>query len=151
MTRILLPNYSPEMDHFANTSAEYSDSPESKESLQTLSLILQASVAFIGFIGNVITFVVLKRGNCVSSGTTLRLLKNQAVVDAIVCFIGSIFVLQPSMWKTGLNETLDLLMCQVKYNNSHLFFLICPVGANGDSIPRPLLAFIAKYGVPTNQ
>ena len=108
------------MDPFTNTSVEYldDDSPKTEQSLQTLSLILQAFVAFIGFIGNVITFVVLKRDNSrsISSGTTLRLLKNQAVVDAIVCFIGSLFVLQPSMWKTGINDTLDLLICQVRYN-----------------------------------
>ena len=120
MTQRLLSHYSSEMDPFTNTSVEYldDDSPETEQSLQTLSLILQASVAFIGFIGNVITFVVLKRDNSrsISSGTTLRLLKNQAVVDAIVCFIGSLFVLQPSMWKTGINDTLDLLICQVRYN-----------------------------------
>ena len=117
---VLLSHYSSEMDPFTNTSVEYldDDSPETEQSLQTLSLILQASVAFIGFIGNVITFVVLKRDNSrsISSGTTLRLLKNQAVVDAIVCFIGSLFVLQPSMWKTGINDTLNLLICQVRYN-----------------------------------
>ena len=120
MTQRLLSHYSSEMDPFTNTSVEYldDDSPETEQSLQTLSLILQASVAFIGFIGNVITFVVLKRDNSrsISSGTTLRLLKNQAVVDAIVCFIGSLFVLQPSLWKTGINDTLDLLICQVRYN-----------------------------------
>ena len=110
---LLLRTYSCDSP-FTNTSVEYSNAgtPETEESSHMLSLILQASAAFIGFIGNVITFA-LKRDNCVSSGTTLRLLKNQAVVDAIVCFIGSIFVLQPSMWKTGINETIDLLICQV--------------------------------------
>ena len=100
----------------ANTSVEYldDDSPKTEQSLQTLSLILQASVAFIGFIGDVITFVVLKRDNSIPRGTTLRLMKNQAVVNPIVCFIGSLFVLQPSMLKTGINETLDLLICQVQ-------------------------------------
>ena len=52
----------------------------------------------------------------------MRLLKNQAVVDAIVCFIGSIFVLQPPMWTTGVNETLDLLICQVQYIIVTYFF-----------------------------
>ena len=111
---LLLQTYSYDSP-FTNTSVEYldDDSPETEESLQILSLILQASAAFIGFIGNV-TFVVLKRDNSIPSGATLRLMKNQAVVDAIVCFIGSLFVLQPSMWKTGINETLDLLICQVQ-------------------------------------
>ena len=35
-------------------------SQENEESLQTLSLILQASVAFVGFFGNVRTSIVLK-------------------------------------------------------------------------------------------
>ena len=112
---LLLQTYSYDRP-FTNTSVEYldDDSPETEQSLQMLSLILQASAAFIGFIGNVITFVVLKRDNSIPRGTTLRLMKNQAVVDAIVCFIGSLFVLQPSMWKTGINETLDLLICQIQ-------------------------------------
>ena len=113
---VILPLHTYSYDSpFANTSVEYSNAgtPETEESSHMLSLILQASAAFIGFIGNVITFVVLKRGNCVSSGAALRLLRNQAVVDAIVCFIGSTFVLQPPMWKIGINETLDLLICQV--------------------------------------
>ena len=126
---LLLQTYS-YASPFTNTSVEYldDDSPETEESLQTLSLILQASAAFIGFIGNVITFVVLKRDNSISSGTTLRLMKNQAVVDAIVCFIGSIFVLQPSVWKTGINETLDLLICQVQcINFCSLYFMIAKI------------------------
>ena len=89
---LLLQTYS-YASPFTNTSVEYSDddSPETEESLQMFSLILQASAAFIGFIGNVITFVVLKRDNSIPRGTTLRLMKNQAVVDAIFCFIGSLF------------------------------------------------------------
>ena len=80
-------------------------------------------MAFIGFIGNIITFMTLRRSSFIFGGTALRLLKNQAVADAIVCFLGSIFVLQPPMWKTGINETLDLLICQV----SHLLLKVLHV------------------------
>ena len=80
-----------------------------------LRLAIQAGMAFIGFIGNIITSVTMKRSSFMFGGTALRLLKNQAVADAIVCFLGSIFVLQPPMWKTGINVTLDLLICQVSH------------------------------------
>ena len=111
---LLLQTHSNYTDTFPNTSTQFAlTEDENSHSSQTFSLILQASAAFIGFIGNGISFVVLKRNTSISSGTSLRLLQNQAVVDAIVCFIGSIFVLQPSMWKTGINETLDRLICQV--------------------------------------
>ena len=95
-------------------SSEYSLSNTDSFS-ENLSLAIQAGMAFIGFIGNIITFMTLRRSSFMFGGTALRLLKNQAVADAIVCFLGSIFVLQPPMWKTGINETLDLLICQVGY------------------------------------
>ena len=81
---------------------------------ENLSLAIQAGMAFVRFIGNILTFMTLNRNSSMFTGTALRLLKNQAVADAIVCFLGSIFVLQPPMWKTELNETLDLLICQVR-------------------------------------
>ena len=99
-------------EKYNNFSLEYSLSNTDSFS-EDLSLAVQAGMAFIGFIGNIITFVTLKRSSFMFGGTALRLLKNQAVADAIVCFLGSIFVLQPPMWKTGINVTLDLLICQV--------------------------------------
>ena len=117
---LFLLTYSSEMEPFTNTTVEDTedDSLKTEDTLQYLSLILQASASFIGFIGNVITFLVLTRSTSISSSTTLRLLKNQAIVDAIVCLIGSFFVLQPPMWKTGMNETLHLLICQVQWSFS---------------------------------
>ena len=111
---LLLPSHSSCTDSFTNSSAQCVHTQGDNNGFsQTLSLVLQASAAVVGFIGNVITYVVLTRSTSISSGTSLRLLKNQAVVDGVVCFVGSMFVLQPSMWKTGINETLDLLVCQV--------------------------------------
>ena len=85
-----------------------------------LSLIIQSVMTFIGFVGNVITFKALKAAQSIFGSTTLKLLKNQAVVDACVCFLGSIYVLQPTMWKTDVSETLNMIICQV----SSLFPLI---------------------------
>ena len=99
---------------YNNFSSEYTLTNTDSFS-EDLSLTIQAGMAFIGFIGNIITFVTLKRSSFMFGGTALRLLKNQAVADAIVCFLGSIFVLQPPMWKTGINVTLDLLICQVSH------------------------------------
>ena len=97
---------------YYNFSSEYS-LPNTDSFLENLSLAIQAGMAFVGFIGNIITFMTLKRSSFMFGGTALRLLKNQAVADAIVCFLGSIFVLQPPMWKTGINKTLDFLIYQV--------------------------------------
>ena len=75
---------------------------------------IQFSMTVIGFLGNVIVYITLyKNGNMFTSPTILRLLKNQSVVDSLVCLIGSIFVLQPPMWKTS-NVKFNVLICQVR-------------------------------------
>ncbi len=84
------------------------------KSMEDFALALQASMAFIGFIGNICTYIILTKRSSLFGETTLRFIKNQAVADAVVCFLGSIFVLQPPMWKTGWNNTLDMLICQVR-------------------------------------
>ena len=74
---------------------------------------IQFSMTVIGFLGNVIVYITLhKNGKMFTSPTILRLLKNQSVVDSLVCLIGSIFVLQPPMWKTS-NEKFNAFICQV--------------------------------------
>ena len=80
---------------------------------ENLSLGIQSAMAFIGFIGNAVTFRALQVGTSIFSSTALKLLKNQAVFDTIVCFLGSIYVLQPPMWKTNFSETFDQIICQV--------------------------------------
>ena len=75
---------------------------------------IQFSMAVIGFLGNIIVYITLsKNGNMFTSPTILRLLKNQSIVDSLVCLIGSIFVLQPPMWKTS-NEKFSAFICQVR-------------------------------------
>ena len=80
---------------------------------EDLSLAIQASMAFIGFIGNSLTFITLKKNGDIFATSVLKLIKNQAILDAIVCFLGSIYVLQPPMWKTHWNEYLDIFICHV--------------------------------------
>ena len=108
-----LKNNVTETDLYNNTSV-IENSTSSDGFSETLATAIQAVMAFSGFIGNVIAFITLKESSSMFANTALRLLKNQAVADAIVCFLGSIFVLQPPMWTTGLNENLDLLICQVR-------------------------------------
>ena len=75
---------------------------------------IQFSMTVIGFLGNVIVYITLhKNGKMFTSPTILRLLKIQSIVDSLVCLIGSIFVLQPPMWKTS-NEKFNAFICQVR-------------------------------------
>ena len=81
--------------------------------LQLIFDRIQFSMTVIGFLGNIIVFITLSRnGNMFTSPTILRLLKNQSVADSIVCLLGSIFVMQPSMWTTS-NETFSTFVCMV--------------------------------------
>ncbi len=82
---------------------------------------IQFSMTVIGFIGNVIVLITLhKNGSVFTSPTILRLLKNQSVVDSLVCLIGSIYVLQPPMWKTS-NETFSAVVCQASFVSFSFF------------------------------
>ena len=80
---------------------------------EDLSLAIQSSMAFIGFIGNSLTFITLKKNGHIFASSVLKLIQSQAILDAIVCFLGSIYVLQPPMWKTHWNEYLDIFICHV--------------------------------------
>ena len=80
---------------------------------QLIAIIIQATMAFVGFGGNSLTFITLKKNGHIFAPSVLKLIKNQAVVDAIVCLLGSIYVLQPTMWKTHWNENLDIFICHV--------------------------------------
>ena len=81
--------------------------------IEDLSLVIQASMAFIGFIGNSLTFITLRRNGHIFATSVLKLIQSQAILDAIVCFLGSIYVLQPPMWKTHWNEYLDIFIRHV--------------------------------------
>ena len=98
----------PISNNFDNKSTESTD-----KLTEDLSLAIQASMAFIGFIGNSLTFITLKKNGDIFASSVLKLIKNQAILDAIVCFLGSIYVLQPPMWKTHWNEYLDIFICHV--------------------------------------
>ena len=98
----------PISNNFDNASTEDTD-----KLTEDLSLAIQASMAFIGFIGNSLTFITLKKTGDIFASSVLKLIKNQAILDAIVCFLGSIYVLQPPMWKTHWNEYLDIFICHV--------------------------------------
>ena len=101
-------------------NGKYLEDAHTKDQLtENLSLIIQSTMAFVGFIGNSLTFITLKKNGRIfaSSSALLKLLKNQAVLDAVVCLLGSVYVLQPTMWKTHWNEQLDIFICHVSKSN----------------------------------
>ncbi len=120
-TEATMANVTTADDVTVNYGSDEQNWEESVNFTQTLITISAATAAFIGFLGNIITFITLRRSNANFTPVTLRLLKNQAVADALVCLLGGIFVLQPPMWTTGLNNTLDVFICQVLWNYFFLF------------------------------
>ena len=86
---------------------------EVKESYESIIKWLQFAMTLIGLIGNSVAYITLyKNGNTFTNPTMLRLLKNQSLLDTIVCFIGGIFVLQPPMWRAG-GDVLSNFICMV--------------------------------------
>ena len=75
---------------------------------------IQFSMTVVGFIGNSVAYITLSRnGPSFTNPTMLRLLKNQSMLDTIVCFIGGIFVLQHPMWRIA-NNNFSYFICQVR-------------------------------------
>ena len=95
------------------------DSSSKEEFYENLSLGIQATMAFIGCVGNTLTFVTLRKNGHIFASSVLKLIKNQCILDAIVCLMGAIYVLQPPMWKTYWSETFDIFVCHV---STHFFF-----------------------------
>ena len=76
---------------------------------------IQFSMTVIGFLGNITVYVtLLKNGNMFTSPTIVRLLKNQSIIDSIVCLFGGILVMQPAMWTTP-NEGLSGFFCMASF------------------------------------
>ena len=99
------------LDHFNN----YSTLPtvENLEQHEDIIKWLQFSMTLTGFIGNLVSYITLStNGQTFTNPTMLKLLKNQSVLDSIVCFIGGIFVLQPPMWRVS-DHNFSYFICQV--------------------------------------
>ena len=78
---------------------------------------IKFAMTLTGFIGNSVAYITLSRnGKAFTNATMLRLLKNQSVLDSIVCFIGGIFVLQPPMWRVS-DHNFSYFICQVRQYN----------------------------------
>ena len=100
-----------------NYSNNYTMSPDvgKTEEYEVIIKWLQFTMTVVGFIGNSVAYITLsKNGKTFTNPTMLRLLKNQSVLDSLVCFIGGIFVLQPPMWKTSSN-VFSYFVCQVNF------------------------------------
>ena len=100
-----------DITNFDNSSIENLKS--SDKLTEYLSLGIQATMAFIGFIGNSLTFITLNKNGQIFAPSVLKLIKNQAILDAIVCLLGSVYVLQSPMWKTHWSEKFDIFICHV--------------------------------------
>ncbi len=96
-----------------NDTLESENLNSREEFYENLSLGIQASAAFIGFIGNSLTFLTLRKNGHIFAPTVSKLMKNQAILDAVTCLLGSIYVLQPPMWKTYWSENFDIFICHV--------------------------------------
>ena len=89
---------------------------EQNDKYQTIIDRLEFSMTVIGLLGNIIVYVtLLKNGNMFASPTIVRLLKNQSIIDSIVCLFGGILVVQPTMWTTP-NEELSAFFCMASFD-----------------------------------
>ena len=111
------------MFNVRNVTADYLLTNETiREDTDRYQIIIdriQFSMTVIGFLGNITVYItLLKNGNMFTSPTIVRLLKNQSIIDSIVCLFGGILVMQPAMWTTS-NEGLSGFFCMASF-----FFVI---------------------------
>ena len=104
------PDYSNYFDNHSTFPTIESESDQHEDIVKWLQL----AMTLIGFIGNVGSYITLStNGQTFTNPTMLRLLKNQSVLDSIVCFIGGTFVLQQPMWRIS-NHSFSYFICQVR-------------------------------------
>lgn len=73
---------------------------------------IQAVMSTLGFLGNAITYVLLLKHQVPDMTPLVRhLLRHQALVDAVICIMATIHIIQPVMFMLGL-PALDLIICQ---------------------------------------
>ena len=110
----LLQTHSNYTDTFPNISTQFAlTEDENNHSSQTFSLIVQASAAFIGFIGNGIFFVVLKRNTSISSGTSFRVIAKSSCCGRH-CLLYWFYLRFATIYvENGIYKTLDRLISQV--------------------------------------
>ena len=88
---------------------------EENDKYQIIIDRIQFSMTVIGFLGNITVYVtLLKNGHMFTSPAIVRLLKNQSMVDSIICLFGGILVMQPAMWTTP-NEGLSAFFCMASF------------------------------------
>ena len=112
MENLIFPSFNDSQNHLIKNETFTIESNKYKSVIDKLQFFM----TIIGFLGNSMVFITLsKNGHMFTSPTILRLLKNQTVADALVCLVGSIFVMQPPMWTTS-NEKFGTFVCMVGTN-----------------------------------
>ena len=70
----------------------------------------QLALTCIGYVANMVTFITLVRNGRMFSPAICLLLKHQALLDSWASAMGTILLLQPTLWKTG-NDNFDQAVC----------------------------------------
>ena len=84
---------------------------------KTILITGQPILPIIGVIANFATFLALMKAKGEFGKAVLLLLQHQAIMDATVCLMGAILMLQPPMWTTG-NDVIDKLVCRVWHSQA---------------------------------
>ena len=74
-------------------------------------------VLVIGYLANVVTLIALQRSGCYFNPAICLLLKHQSLVDSCVSALATIILLQPFMWRTGV-QNMDSLLCGVWHSQA---------------------------------
>ena len=92
-------------------TTEETTTEEDEPSWQVAIDFLEIITTSFGFILNILTFITFMVSCRNFSPQTRILLQHQSFIDAAVCLIAMPNLLQPYMWKTGING-LDIFLCQ---------------------------------------
>jgi len=76
-----------------------------------------------GFLANTVTFITLTRNGDMFQPAICLLLKHQAVLDSLVCAMGTALLLETPMWTTG-NAIVDVVVCHIWHGQAIFWSVI---------------------------
>ena len=82
----------------------------------------QLVLSIVGFLANTVTFITLTRNGDMFQPAIRLLLKHQAVLDSLVCAMGTALLLETPMWTTG-NHIFDVVVCHL-WHGQALFWSV---------------------------
>ena len=87
-------------------------------------MVFETSINAIGLLANIATLATLTFNGSEFPWMTRILLQHQSMADIFICSAAIVMCIQPFMWMTHWNGTLDFLICQMWHGEAIYYFAV---------------------------